>query len=481
MRVVFRADGNTQIGLGHLTRCLAMAQMLQSTFKITFVCKDIPENLSDELHKLNFEFNRIAAEVDFLQALEVTDIVVLDHYGLGADIQKYIKNIGCQLVCIDDIHKSVFYADLIINHSPGVLHRDYKSQTYTQFALGLDYVLLRPFFLQKAGMNLPLRPMDKVLVCFGGSDIQDLTREVVEILKSDQRFKKVYVVVGAAYLNLESLRQVINSDPRFELRYAIQEIEMVDLMLSAGLVVVPSSGILQEALALQCKVVSGMYAENQKNIFQKFKELGAFESAEMFAAPDIVKAIESSFANTSQPAASLIDGKSGERILKYFKQLACYDKVIMRQVEEDDVKKTFEWASNAEIRRYFFSKEAVDYSTHHAWFQKKLNDPSCFYYIGMFEGDEFGSIRFDTVEDVAFVSYLIDPRYQNKGLGTIILNRGLQLFIEQLTQNISKVCGEVLIENSASIRVFEKLGYDVVVDEVHKLFRFEKIISPYYE
>ena len=36
-RLIFRADANTKIGRGHLSRCLAIADMLENDFEI-FIC-----------------------------------------------------------------------------------------------------------------------------------------------------------------------------------------------------------------------------------------------------------------------------------------------------------------------------------------------------------------------------------------------------------------------------------------------------------
>ena len=47
-KVYIRTDGSPEIGLGHLTRCIALAYMLKKDFAITFVCKEIPEKISRE-------------------------------------------------------------------------------------------------------------------------------------------------------------------------------------------------------------------------------------------------------------------------------------------------------------------------------------------------------------------------------------------------------------------------------------------------
>ena len=48
-RVLFRADGNTVVGLGHLVRCQALAQALQPAFLSVFVLRDPSPGISQQL------------------------------------------------------------------------------------------------------------------------------------------------------------------------------------------------------------------------------------------------------------------------------------------------------------------------------------------------------------------------------------------------------------------------------------------------
>jgi spore coat polysaccharide biosynthesis predicted glycosyltransferase SpsG len=53
-RVVFRADGNMTVGLGHVVRCQALAQALQPRFAATFVLRNPVPALSQQLQCLQF-------------------------------------------------------------------------------------------------------------------------------------------------------------------------------------------------------------------------------------------------------------------------------------------------------------------------------------------------------------------------------------------------------------------------------------------
>src|SRR3546814_8073143 len=85
-----------------------------------------------------------------------------------------------------------------------------------------------------------------------------------------------------------------------------------------------------------------MYVENQKNIFEKYRDLNSFISADEFSDEDLKNAIDTFYSGVFQFAPRLIDGKSGIRILKYFKQFQMEEEVSIRTMEETDLLKRSE-------------------------------------------------------------------------------------------------------------------------------------------
>ena len=66
---------------------------------------------------------------------------------------------------------------------------------------------------------------------------------------------------------------------------------MLKTMLEADLAILPASGILLEALAAGCRVISGRYAENQKLVYENYKNAGLFFDAGNFEPEEIREAI----------------------------------------------------------------------------------------------------------------------------------------------------------------------------------------------
>lgn len=269
--VYVRADGNPEIGLGHLVRCIALAHMLKDDFSISFVCATVPQKIKEDLNRNKFEILEIE-DVVFPELLSEKDIVVLDGYHFDTEYQKKIKATGARLVCIDDLHDKEFVADLIINHAPGVKPQDYNAQPYTKYALGFKHVLLRPSFLNQAYKDRTGRKADVLMICFGGSDYKNLTEKVLQVVLEYTDFKKIIVVTGAAYNYLDSLNGLLNKNNRIVHYHAVEEREMLTLMEQSDIAIVPASGVLLEIFAVGCRVVFGYYAENQRFFSDYLKE-----------------------------------------------------------------------------------------------------------------------------------------------------------------------------------------------------------------
>ncbi len=455
-KIYFRADGSTTIGLGHLIRSLALAQMLSDHFTIIFCCAAIPASIKGKIRKLHFEFIAIENDAAFTALLFKGDVAVLDGYHFPEKLHADIKQKGCKLVCIDDLHEQVFLADLIINHAPGIYPSDYKALPETQFALGLDYVLLRPPFLQAARLNKKRAVAENIFVCFGGSDVKNFTATVITVLKEFRQFKKIYVVTGASYLFLDSLIPLIKEDKRIKHYKDIDEYEMSRLITDSSLAVVPCSSILLEVLACGVAAVSSMYADNQQFFYTRLKQAGVFADAGDFSAAGIKNAIDDSIKKKTE-LPKLIDGNSPKRLLSKFLKLHTH----LRPAAAEDTLLLFSWANEALVRSNSIHTEPIVWETHVQWFQKRLQSATCFIYILEFRDIPAGQIRLDEEEAGNwFIDYSVDEQFRGFGFGKIIV----ELALEKLKgKNIMAAVKE---KNIPSKKVFESLGFNTASRQV---------------
>ena len=272
-RLVFRADGNSTIGLGHLVRLLALADMLRGLAPGVFVVREPTPAVADLVAQADWALHALPAQplpteaetlaTGFLQA---TDVLVLDGYAFDLAYQQRLRQSGCGLVYIDDLRAWPVVADVLINHSPGVAPACYEAPPAARLLLGPAFSLLRRPFIEQAAPPLASPALASALVCFGGADPLGLTARTLAALLALPAVRRIGLLVGAAFGADEALRAAAAAHPEREIRVHrnLGAAELVALLQAHDVAVVPASTVLIEALVLGRPALTGYYADNQR-------------------------------------------------------------------------------------------------------------------------------------------------------------------------------------------------------------------------
>ena len=211
-KVIFRTDGSTAIGMGHVVRCLALADMLNDTFQIIFalqhtddiVVKAIRE-VTESVILLPLTSNYRLDAKEFIDHIQAGDIVVLDGYYFNTDYQIQVLSKRCKLVCIDDLHSWHHAADIIINHSEGITYSDYSAEPYTEIYTGLNYALLRNEFFEKSDSLHTIKAVRKVFINMGAADVNNLSQKFVEALLLVDGISEIHLMIGSVNPHLKKI------------------------------------------------------------------------------------------------------------------------------------------------------------------------------------------------------------------------------------------------------------------------------------
>jgi len=267
--IIFRADGGSSIGMGHFTRTLALAEMLNEHFNCIFSTRQPTEYQIAEIEKICHGRIDLAEDdahfEQFLTHLKGKEIVVLDNYYFTTDYQKAIKAKGCKLVCIDDMHDKHYVADVVINHA--LSEKKYFSvENYTKLFLGLEYALIRKEFFTKYKES---KIDNSILISIGGSDFNNLTQNILSFfisLKISPKYK-LFVVVGNANQKAHEI-EVICKRHNFNFLKNLNAQDLSKLFDVVEYAILPSSTIIIEALFKKVKILGGYYVNNQKDFFE---------------------------------------------------------------------------------------------------------------------------------------------------------------------------------------------------------------------
>jgi UDP-2,4-diacetamido-2,4,6-trideoxy-beta-L-altropyranose hydrolase len=262
-KIFFRADAGSTIGYGHFIRSLALADMLKDDFDCVFYTQSPTEYQRKEANPVcplvELPADNTRFEL-FLNELTGNEIVVLDNYFYTTDYQRRIKEKGCKLVCIDDMHDKHYVADVVINHgcdNPSL----FSIEPYTKLYLGLDYALLRRPFLE--AKTITKREYGHVVVTFGGSDWNNLTTKYARILSQKPDISQITAIVGDTFQHTNELEII----PKVQILRNLSAQQMADLFCRVQYAALSASTTCIEALSCQCPVYAIWYVENQKEFY----------------------------------------------------------------------------------------------------------------------------------------------------------------------------------------------------------------------
>lgn len=216
--VLFRVNASASIGLGHLMRCLALAQGLQKAhfecvFLVNTEAQSICQSREDWVGKIivvpsnidgNQELSFIAQQCNHERA----QVIVLDGYQFDDRFRANLQSLSKPIVCFDDSGLDCLnpprclHADIIINGASNADQIDYQqANPKSRLCIGDKFRVIRDEFVTIKPTAIASR--NRVTISMGGSDPLDLSRALLIALKNNQLDVKLTLITGAAYPNVD--------------------------------------------------------------------------------------------------------------------------------------------------------------------------------------------------------------------------------------------------------------------------------------
>ena len=296
MKVVFRVDASLQMGIGHVMRCLPLANELkQQNHEIIFICRELTGNLislinhsvlvlpkNDNFQSDSLYLNWLGAtqEQDAEQTIKVipknTNLLIVDSYALDEIWHKQLRPYTKKIMVIDDLSDRQFECDVLLNQNLGTQIEDYKDKVPNdcELLLGCDYALLRPEFPNLREKALIKRKNTKeiknILISMGGSDITNKTYDILQDISDDLN---IVVVLGGSSPHNKMI--ISYAKDKENIKVLIDADNISGLMFDADLAIGAGGSTSWERCCLGLPTLLYVLAENQRKIAENLEQLDA--------------------------------------------------------------------------------------------------------------------------------------------------------------------------------------------------------------
>lgn len=332
MRIVFRLDATKKIGIGHMMRCMALAEeLIRRKEKCYFFSMITSNELINQLKKRKIivekinEINTFKEEMKNLLIFckkKKIDWVVTDHYKINSEYTKAIKNGEFKLLSIDDIAQTFYYSDIVVNQNINANNLEIEGTEHTKFLLGTKYAMIRDELLKRE-MKKYNDPVRKILITLGGTDKDNLTLKIIKNIEEINGEAELIVISGPYNPHYNELKKFAdNASKKIDIISSPQS--MLDIYLESDIAISAGGTSCYELAYFGIPNIIIAIADNQLNIAKEFDKknvsiyLGRKEDfSSNKIKENVLKLVNDNLLRKkmAENGRSLVDGKGKKRIV----------------------------------------------------------------------------------------------------------------------------------------------------------------------
>lgn len=286
-----RADGNADIGAGHLMRCLTIAEELSvlrgGREDIRFLCADarsaeLARGHGFRSHVLGTDYRRMEDELPLLEGLwgkppgePEGRAVLVDSYDVTDRYLETLKQWG-YVILMDDSGRHPYPVNCVVNYnapaSPEAYRELYGGQD-VRLLIGNGYVPLRRQFGN--ARYTPGKVVRKVLITTGGGDGENIAGAVLDaVYRPDLEF---FLVIGQFNPHFDRMQKLAQERGNLHIRHNVSD--MAGLMCVCDMALTAGGSTVYELASLGVPMICFSYAENQEALVEYMGKKGVAPSA----------------------------------------------------------------------------------------------------------------------------------------------------------------------------------------------------------
>ena len=470
--ILLRADAGPAIGVGHLSRCVALAEAAVARGHRVALSGTVTgaDWLADRLTELAVPMLAPAPDDAALATLAAdvgADVVVVDHYGLGA---LPATRAATHLVSIEDGEFGRRPADLVVDTNLAAARRDPDGSDAV--LLGPSYALLRDRVRRARGaraddaLKAPFTTLNVAKASFSALPGRCGALRVVVVMGGGAAGEAVAAALAALAATgvVVSVRAIsaapVAVPPGLDCVVEPPTPDLPAVCADADLVVSAAGVTLLELCCVGVPTALVQVADNQAAGYAAALRAGVATGlgtpADLRNAVDQLRTLLTDHPARSavgDTARSTVDGQGVTRVLDQLGLRA-------RAATTDDAESLLRWRNDEQTRAWSRDRRPVEAADHVAWLRRVVDDPDRVLFVvdDQAADSPLGTVRFDRRGTDAWeVSITLAPEHRGQGRAGALLTAGEAAL--RARQPARVIHASVHRDNTASVRLFDRAGY----------------------
>jgi len=308
MKIIIHARGNSQIGIGNLSRSYELLSYLSKNHDVIGVF-ECDKNVYKKYENKNvLRSDNLINSVKLIKNFE-NSIYICDLIDPNKELSDNLKKNG--------VKKIIHFNGIEYGFEPDIIFImngfDYIFETKDiEVYKGFEYYIVGEEVVKNRKKNLtPIKKLENILICFGGADPAYYTEYFAEII-NDKKYNYT-IILGPAMSDERKI--YIKSIKKENIRYIDNPLNIIELLLSSDLLVTLGGMITYEAMCLGIPA-SAVRWNNLEYVVKSFGEKNMIIDLENIndAYQNILNLEIDELNNTCKNAFNIVDGSALKNI-----------------------------------------------------------------------------------------------------------------------------------------------------------------------